>query len=93
METNRVGAPRGSREGWGKGVATARSGVQLLCERRTCHRRAIPSLRWLWLKTNRNCVLFARHADGGKSGMSPATEQDASDRQLCFICGAGCHEC
>eukprot|EP00965_Chrysotila_dentata_P087549 2889593-Pleurochrysis_carterae.AAC.1 len=40
METNRVGAALSSRAGWGKGVATARSGVQLLCERRTCHRRS-----------------------------------------------------
>eukprot|EP00965_Chrysotila_dentata_P238257 6202385-Pleurochrysis_carterae.AAC.2 len=40
METKRVGAARASRDGWGRGVATARSGVQVLCERRTCHRRS-----------------------------------------------------
>eukprot|EP00965_Chrysotila_dentata_P256555 6212578-Pleurochrysis_carterae.AAC.2 len=40
METNRVGAARGSRAGWGRGVATAKSGVQM-CERRNCqHQRS-----------------------------------------------------
>eukprot|EP00965_Chrysotila_dentata_P010321 336003-Pleurochrysis_carterae.AAC.2 len=40
-----VGAEHGSREGWGRGVATARSGGQLLCESRACRRRSCLFMR------------------------------------------------